>query len=132
MGRTKWEWAGTRTWAVAVRMMRTIRRKVQEMKRGAMRSELEVLSSTVILFCSCIDSPAVTLCHLCLQYCLPSLGVVSKNLPMMNGHIYTPYSPIISNFLALQAAFTCSGGEVQQGNLVLQYFQVLQRCSISK
>jgi len=55
-----------------------------------------------------------------------------KNLPMMNFHIYTPYSPILSDFLALQAAFTCSGGAVLQGNLVLQYFQVLQRCSISK
>ena len=41
--RTKWEWVGTRMWAVAVRMMRTIRRKAQEMKRGAMRSELESL-----------------------------------------------------------------------------------------
>merc|ERR1719234_2253971 len=130
--RTKWGWAGTRTWAVAVTTTRTIRRKALGTKRGVMRSELEVSSlSTVILFCSCIGSPA-TLCHLCLQYCLPSLGVVKRNLPMMNCHIYMPYSPIISNFLALQAAFTCSGGAVIQGNLVLQYFQLLQRCSISK
>merc|ERR1719234_2787264 len=59
MTKTKWEWVGTRMWAAAVRTMRTIRRKALEMKRGAMRSELEISSlSTVILFCSCIDSPA--------------------------------------------------------------------------
>jgi len=49
---------------------------------------------------------------------------------MMNCHIYMLYSSIISNFLAQQAAFTRSGGTVLQGNLVLQYFQVLQCCSI--
>merc|ERR1719234_535251 len=100
-----------------------------------MRSELESLllvhCDPFLLFVALIPLLLHFVTFVCSIACPVSVWS-QKNLPMMNGHIYTPYSPIISNFLALQAAFTCSGGMVLQGNLVLQYFQVLQCCSLSK
>ena len=144
MTKTKWGWAGTRTWGAAARTMRTTRRKAPGTKREAMRSELEGFSSsTVILFCNLHGYPCCSLPPLFAVLLAQSWCGQKKPSSDELSYLYMPYSPIIKQFSGFASSiymqwwcgfaagilccsiFKYCSAAVFPNNAGMQYFRVL-------